>query len=319
MSDYLADLIEAVRNHDLDRPRSQQAAVGWSEVGGCRAHIGFRLEAEWESDDTDPWRAIVGTALHEFVGPVAAKLFGAELEADTLYGGFPGHADLVGETDVTDMKFPTLAVSESWRSDADALAVKMIQVQGYAAGLVAAGRLPKDCTCRLLVCPVDGTFADWWVHEEPFDERIADAGVGRVREVQNLLEQGLTPPRDMPYSWCERFCEFFSTCRNGLPPDDEVITDPELVAQVRLYGELGEDISPKAKVRKKLAAEIKGLKGRADGWRVGLTRPSGVKDVVDMAAVEADYEASGRAMPMKQVPTSAPSLRVDRIKEAKPK
>lgn len=316
MSDWLSETIDLVRSDDFDRPRSQQTEIGWSSVASCRAYVGFKLAGEWESDDTDPWRAIAGTALHEFLQRVRAA-DGREFEVETRYGGILGHADEVDADSVTDYKFPTVAVSESWRNDPEALAQKMVQVQGYAAGLVTAGRLPADCTVRLLVAPVDGTFADWWVHEEPYDETVADAGVGRVREVQGLLDQGLTPTRDMPYSWCERFCEFFSVCRNGLPPEDEPITDPELVAMVRQYGELGEEISPKAKLRKRLAAEIRGLRGIADGWRIGMTRPSGFKDVPDMAAVEADYEASGRPLPTKQVPTSAPSLRVDRLKEEK--
>lgn len=317
MSDWLAQIIDTVRGDDHDRPRSQQAEVGWSEVGACRAYVGFRLSGEWASDDTDPWRAIVGTALHAWL-QARPGAEGSEFEVETRYAGILGHADEVDADSVTDYKFPTRAVSESWRSDPDALAQKMGQVQGYAAGLVTAGRLPADCTVRLLVAPVDGTFADWWVHEEPYDEATADAGAARYREVQGLLDQGLTPPRDMPYSWCERFCEFFSVCRNSLPPsDDEPITDPELVAMVRQYGELGEDISPKAKLRKQIAAQIKGLRGVADGWRVGLTRPSGFKDAIDMEQVEADYAASGRPVPTKQVPTSAPSLRVDRIKEGK--
>lgn len=314
MSEYLDRLLDALRSASYDSPRSQQVALGWSEVAGCRAYIGFRLEGEWESDDTDDWRATVGHALHEFVG--RHDKGAEEREVETVYGGFPGHADAVDAGSVTDYKFPTRAVSESVRRDPEALAQKMIQLHGYAAGLVAAGKLPPDCTVRLLVAPVDGTYDDWWVHEEPFDQAIADAGVARVREVQETLARGLTPPRDMPFSWCERFCEFFTTCRGALgAPSDEPITDPELAAQVRLYGELGEEMSPKTKLRKQIAAEIRGLHGRAGDWRIGLTRPSGVKDVVDMDAIRADYEASGRPLPMKEVPSSTPSLNVTRVKE----
>lgn len=314
MSDYLARLADAVRRDDAERPRSQQGDVGWSEVAGCRAYIGYRLNGEWASDDTDGWRAIVGTALHDYFGRLRADT-DSQHEVETLYGGIPGHADELGDDSVTDWKFPTVAVSEAVRRDGEALAQKLIQVQGYAAGLVAAGKLTGDCTVRIVFVPVDGTFEDWWVHEEAYDEAAADAAVARLREVQGMLDDGQHPPRDMPYTWCGQFCEFFSTCRNGLPPDDEPITDPELAAMVRQYGELGEDISPKTKLRKRIGAEIRGLRGRAGEWKVGLTRPSGVKDVPDMDAIAADYAASGRAIPQKQVPTSAPSLRVDRVKE----
>lgn len=321
MADYLARLVDALRLADATSERSLQASIGWSEVSGCRAYLGFRLTGEWASDDTDGWRAECGHILHSGVGDVDALSSRAndkpiDREVETVYRGIPGHADAVDADSVTDYKFPTRAVSESWRNDAAALQQKMIQLQGYAAGLVEAGRLPRDCTVRLLVAPVDGTYDDWWTHEEPFDQAVADAAVERVEEVRELVAQGLTPPRDMPFSWCERFCEFFTICRGAIgAPSDEEITDPELAALVRQYGELGEEIAPKTKLRKQIATEIRGLKGRAGEWRIGLTRPSGMKDVVDMAQVERDYEASGRPLPTREVPTSAPSLQVTRVKE----
>ncbi|HEU5032712.1 MAG TPA: hypothetical protein VFV01_47870 [Spirillospora sp.] len=313
MSDYAEQLRADVRRDDDDRPRSQQTTVGWSDVGGCRAYLGFVLNGEWTTDDPDTWRAIVGTALHDYFARLRAGE-GREHEVRTLFGGIPGHADEVDDDSVTDFKFPTLAVAESWKRDADALLPKRQQVQGYAAGLVAAGRTIR--TVRIMVCPVDGGFEDWWCHEEPYDEQVANDAVEKLREVQALLDEGLSPPRDKPFDWCMRFCEFFAACRGDqLPNSDEPITDPELAAQVRLYGELADEIRPTEKLRKKIGAEIKGLRGRAGEWRVGLTKPSGTKDVPDMAAIEADYAARGVPLPTKEVPTSAPSLMVRRVKD----
>ena len=41
---FIDEAIKRARDHDAARPRSQQTAVGWSEVGGCRAALGFRLD-----------------------------------------------------------------------------------------------------------------------------------------------------------------------------------------------------------------------------------------------------------------------------------
>ena len=179
---WIEDAIAAMREHDASRPRSLQTAVGWSEAGGCRAAIGFRLEGAWASDEPDTWAAQRGTAIHEYAEPILAKAFpSARLEVDTMYRGIPGHADIVEPDSVCDIKTTSLANSKLWADDFSLLRPKRVQAHGYAAGLVDAGELPADCTVRLLVIPVDGTFADWWSYEEPFDRSLADEGADRDR------------------------------------------------------------------------------------------------------------------------------------------
>ncbi len=70
-----------------------------------------RAVDEWESDETDTWRAIVGTALHEWITGVRyeaclATGLNASFEVPVSYGGVPGHADEVIWTtgEVTDYK-----------------------------------------------------------------------------------------------------------------------------------------------------------------------------------------------------------------------
>jgi hypothetical protein len=92
---FLDDLIGAVRAHDAARPRSQQQSVGWSEVGGCRSYLAYRLKGEWPTDHTDTWGAIRGTAIHEMLGQALAGREGVHTELSTSYRDIPGHADLV--------------------------------------------------------------------------------------------------------------------------------------------------------------------------------------------------------------------------------
>ena len=68
MTSWIDDVIKHVRDYDASRPRSLQAQPGWSEVGGCRAYLGFRLDGAWPTDDTDTWGAIRGTAIHGLPG-----------------------------------------------------------------------------------------------------------------------------------------------------------------------------------------------------------------------------------------------------------
>ena len=316
---FAEDVIKRLRDADAARPRSTQAAVGWSEAGGCRAHIGYRLSGTWPSDEPDNWAAIRGTAIHDFLETVAGGE-GVLTEIDTEYRGIPGHADVVipGAAELWDWKTTRLANSRLWRSDESALRQKRIQVNGYAAGLVDAGILPEDCKVGLIVIPVDGTFADWWSHQEPFDRALADEGADRLDQVREMLAAGERLPKEMPYQWCASYCEFASICRaTDSPQDVEEITDPELAAAVARYGEATKQISALYKDKDGLADLIRGLRGTAGEWRISLSRPGEPKPVIDEDWIRADYAARGEDIPMTMKPGSAPRLSVTRLKAAK--
>jgi hypothetical protein len=314
---FLDDVIKRVRDHDAARPRSQQASVGWSEVGGCRAALGFRLDEAWESDETDTWAAQRGTAIHEYTEPIIAALGpGIRTEVDTIYRGIPGHADIVEPNALDDIKTTTLANSRLWAGDHSLLRPKRVQVHGYAAGLVDAGELPGDCIVRLLVIPVDGTFADWWCYEEPFDRSLADEGADRLEWVRDRMAAGEALPRDKPYAWCASYCQFFSLCRETGQPEGEPITDPELAAAVARYGEINAAIGPLEKEKKGLAPVIRGLRGIAGDWKVSTGDPGEDRPVMDEAAVIADYEARGVPVPMAMKPGAGPRLTVAKIRKA---
>jgi hypothetical protein len=311
---FLDDLIKQARDYDAARPRSVQSAVGWSEAGGCRAYLGYRLQDTWASDDTDTWAAQRGTAIHEYLQGILAGP-GVRCEVDTIYRGIPGHADLVDATSCTDLKTTRLSSSRMWAANEDVLLQKRVQVHGYGAGLVDAGELPEDATMRLMVIPVDGTFADWWCYEEPFDRSLADQGADRVESVRDMLADGVAPPKDMPYAWCLSYCQFASICRTHDDHDDEVITDPELVASIARYGETAKQITALYKEKDGLAEVIRGLRGTAGDWRISLSKAGEPKPVLDEEAIRADYERRGFAPPMTTKPGAAPRLNVTRIKK----
>lgn len=312
---WLDDVIKRVRDFDASRPRSQQVSVGWSEVGGCRAAIGFRLDGTWPSDETDSWGAQRGTAIHEYLQGILGDP-GVRIEVDTIYRGIPGHADIVEPDAVTDIKTTKLANSKLWAEDHSLLRPKRIQAQGYAAGLVDAGELPEDAKVRLLVVPVDGTFADWWVWEEPFDRALADEGADRLEEVRGLLAAGEHLPKDKPYTYCETWCEFFSLCRSPGEATGEVITDPETVAAVAKYAEARDRESAAKKEKERLASLVRGLNGVAGNWRVSMGQPGEDKEVLDEFRIRSEYEASGRPLPVTTKPGSSPRLSVTRVKSA---
>jgi hypothetical protein len=311
---WIEQTVKRVRDFDAARPRSLQVQVGWSEVGGCRSALGFRLDGAYITDDTDSWAAQRGTALHEYLGPILDGP-GVRIEVETSYRGIPGHADIVEPDAVVDIKTTSLANSKLWAEDHSLLRPKRIQVHGYAAGLVDAGELPGDCTVRLLVVPVDGTFADWWAYEEPFNRSLADEGADRLEWVRDRMAAGDSLPKDKPYAWCSTWCSFFSLCRDAGQPDGEPIADPELAAAVAAYGEAGIRYSAADKDKKRLAPMIRGLRGIAGDWRVSTGEPGEDKDVLDEDAVYADYAARGERVPTTTKPGNAPRLTVTKIKK----
>lgn len=332
MSGYLAEVQAQVTAWDDARERSQQQEVGWSQVAGCRRYMGYRMAGEWATDDTDPWRAIAGTALHAWLGEVRRSELRAARRADLQaagkeawfeeecrYGGIPGHADEVipGDRQVTDWKFPSKASADLWH-DPKVLAEKMIQPHGYGSALLERlGGDPSRVIVRLMVAPVDGTFADWWVHEESLSLAVADAAVERYREAEAMYQSGQDLPRDKPVWWCARFCEFASLCRPGLSGEREEdlpeIGDEELAAAVERYGLAKEQASEAEAVKDRVAPLIRGLRGTARGWRVTTSAPA-YDWKPDKDQIESDYAASGLEMPMRRYPRKG-SLNVTRVKQ----
>jgi len=311
---WLDSVIKRVRADDAARPRSTQVQIGWSEVGGCRAAMGFRLDGAWASDETDTWPAIRGTALHAWLEPILAQ-DGVRTEVETSYRGILGHADLVGPDWLGDIKTKVLASSEVWRKDPSTMRQARVQAAGYAAGLIDIGELPEDATIRLLVVPADGGFDDWWVWEEPFDRALADEGADRLEDVQRRMAEGEQLPKDKPIQFCARYCAFYSLCRSQDDPRAaEPITDPEAAAAVAAYGEANIVYSAADKEKKRLAPLIRGLRGTAGDWKISLGQGGEDKDVLDEAAVWADYAARGEQVPMTTKPGDAPRLSVTRIK-----
>jgi hypothetical protein len=320
---YVNEVIEQVRAWDAARERSMQKEVGWSDMAGCRAYMGFKVREEWASDDEETWRAVAGTALHAWLSNIRAfALFALDEEAafdwEVTYKGVTGHIDEVTyePLTVTDYKFPSVRSARLW-DDPDTLEEKFIQVQGYAAGLLEQHpAADDDVTVRLLVCPVDGKFDDWRCYDRPFDREAADTAIIRYEYVKTAVATGEDLPKDKPYWWCERFCEFFSACRD--PQDAEKmaeITDPELATAVERYGLARELHSDAESTMKELAPLIKGLYGTARGWKIRMSRAGAGKMVVDEDEMIRHYRDEGLRLPMRPVSGRPASLLVSREKK----
>ncbi len=163
--------------------------------------------------------------------------------------------------------------------------------------------------------PVNGTFADWRCYERPFDRLVADMALHRYQNVIEAVDAGEELPRDKPPWWCERFCEFFSACRGGEPPQLEEITDPELAAAIERYGLASEAESAAKQVKRELHDLIDGAAGTARGFRTYRTR-GGADDLVpDDEKMARTLEDMGRMVPYRRKPGRPAHQRVVRAEK----
>lgn len=297
--------VEAMTND-----RDSQAALGWSEVGGCRACIAHRQRGDQPSDRPDMWRARVGIELHAALLPVIAEALDARYEIECEYGGVLGHADVVRRDLVLDMKFPTLAKVHTYQSEPSLFYGYRMQVQGYAAGLVKSGECdPKGLKCVVLMAPVDGRFTDWWADIQPYDEDIAVAGVARVTAVSDTLARGEFPACDKGFAFCSKYCPYGRLqWPDGDADGSDEIHDPDALAVVARYGELAAEARVISKQLDELKPALAGLSGVAGAWRV--SQVSG-RDYLDQAAVTETLSLLGIEVPMRR---GAPYARVSRAR-----
>jgi hypothetical protein len=316
---FMDDLRKQVTMWDDGRERSKQVEIGWSEIAGCRSALAFRMRDVWPTDDPDGWRATAGTALHLWMREVrSADDPWLEFEVEVEYRGVPGHVDEWSflRRELVDYKFPTKAVSESWRRSPEMLREKMVQLMGYGAGMLD-GRLSGEGSlmCRLLVMPVDGTSDDWWTVAWPFDRDVADEYVQRMEDVGWRLDNGMAVPRDRPHGWCQQFCEFFTACRGGDDTSRQVeieITAPDLRWAVEEYGAASVAATEANRRKAELRPVVYGLSGIVGEWKVKTGQAGDPKWVLDEQAVIEEYAARGEEPPWVEKPGSTGSLSVSR-------
>jgi hypothetical protein len=197
------ELIELIRFADRNSVRSRQLAVGPSELGNpCDRRLAMRLAAVRPVNRTsDPWPAIVGTAMHDWLqrclerdnaARVAAGLkprwiTEAEVNPDPL---------IRGRSDVYDRETYTVI---DWKSMGDTARRKLaqegpswgyyVQDNTYGLGFHRAGfRVDR---VALMFLPRAGKLSDARYYEWPFDPAVAQQAIERMYRIgrQVLLLQ----------------------------------------------------------------------------------------------------------------------------------
>lgn len=184
-------LTEMILWADQNAPRSQQVAIGPSELGEpCERKLMYRLAgARPVNTRRDPWPAIVGTAIHEwleravnrFQGVAGAQRWLTELVVvpNPLV---TGHSDLYDTWThtVIDWKTKGEKPMRDFRANGPSGEHKS-QLHLYGMGQVRAGR--KVERVAIVALPRSGWLGGMEVWSEPYDPEIAEQALDRMRAV----------------------------------------------------------------------------------------------------------------------------------------
>lgn len=237
----IADTIRAaVIDADRYAPRSLQVALGPSEVGEpCARRMAYRLLDEPRvNTDSDPWAAIVGTAVHAWLADAftAANqrlgriryLVEQRLE---IVAGLGGSCDLYDAdiATVIDHKVVGTTSMSKYKKEGPPDQYRA-QAHLYGKGYANLGLPVKEVA--LAFYPRGGMLSGLHVWSEPFDPAIADTALQRMwtitetvaaLDVEHAPERYALIPSEPGHrcTWCPWFkpgTPVGATCPGHLPP-----------------------------------------------------------------------------------------------------
>lgn len=223
----LDDLRKVVRAHDSSRPRSRQQAIGPSEAGtACPRRLAYKmLGVEPVNTSSDPWAAIVGTSVHEYLDQAFAeenKRLGFNRWATSLRVELPtymsGTIDLYDdlEKEVIDHKVVGATTLKKAR-DGVILEQYRTQVHLYATGLLLRGHEVKRV--GVVFWSRSGQLKDAVAWSEPYDEEIVEAALRRIDALRTVTAAGTSSLPLIPTG--DAFCLY---CPYFLPASTELET-----------------------------------------------------------------------------------------------
>lgn len=236
-----ADMVrDIIVDHDRSRPRSQQSAVGPSDLSSpCDRRIAYQiLGTPAVVPDTVNLSAWVGTGIH------------AQLEA-----ALKGHPDWVTEqrvglelrpgltiTGTLDAYHKPTATIVDWKSVGPSALAKyrqrspenyLNQTALYGLLAVLSGRMKVTHTAIAYI-PRNGDLADIHVDTHPWDENRADIAVRRLEALHDAATAGPVVLPLLPTAHDCRFCRWWSPgatdLTTGCPGQPPTSTTPDLPA-----------------------------------------------------------------------------------------
>lgn len=271
-ADWMYAAIQNYSKNDERGQQSQQFRVGVSDVGYCSERTRRMLDQQ-VPEDADMLTAFLGTAIGDHVERAAVfaddrvlaqTTVKVRLTGETRTYDVEGHPDLIfpHENLVMDGK-TSYGLQMAERMGADQQ--KNFQRHLYGMGALLGGLLDTDDPADVRVGNVwlDRSGRTKRVHAEivPLDLEVVEEAArwvdGVVYAYLNREEAQKEPAREV----CQATCGFYRTCRQHDTDVSGLLTDPEVVEAVLMYGE-GADLARKAASLKDEAKPIlEGMSG----------------------------------------------------------
>jgi hypothetical protein len=233
-------VMAAVDLYNQKLPRSQQRALGVSDVGGCREYARLVTIDAPPTDARSYWPATIGTAIDAFVKQALLDQYGdlvdTGVEVNVRYPGgavLPGHPDAVFAVanSVMDLKTKDGVMQVARKGPS---VQEKIQVNSYAAGLLQAGVLKDTPKVHIVYLDRSGG-TDTYTWTDDYDPAYLDRASEWIEDVKYAVKHSEEASKDKPYDFCERYCEFFTSCRKPDWDPEGLLQDPEVVDAADMY------------------------------------------------------------------------------------
>lgn len=285
------DLIRTITAKSRNSARSQQAAIGPSEIFGCRRATWNRIHNKEKTNaNTLHLAGIMGTAIHSHI----QKAFSEQdpfndrylIEYEVEFDGLIGHIDMFDKqnAEVIDWKTVKKANISYFPSEQ-----QRTQVQLYGYLLSKNGIEVKTVT--LVAIPRDGDERDIVFHSEPYDIAVAQRGLDWLQGVLTAVEPPL-PERDATF--CQHYCGYYDKtgaigCSGkGKEQADIVnIEDDETRSAAIDYLEVSSEITSLEKIKEGLKLRLEGISGTTtEGIKIVWSEVAGKRSVDEVKVKE---------------------------------
>ena len=201
----LADRIRSVvNNRSSNAPRSQQRAIGLSEVGEvCVRKTSYKI-LDWEKTNpaTDPWASISGTAIHSWLADAFSEfpdlyLVEHPVKVTEQLGGTMDLFDIANKT-VIDHKCVGATSMRSRKKDGMTYQQR-IQINLYGLGIENELGIGSVSKVALAFYPLGGRLDGLHTIVEPYNRQLALDAIQRLEDTQVLLWQ--LDPEASPKNW----------------------------------------------------------------------------------------------------------------------
>ena len=213
-------LIQALRAHDAERPRSLQEEIGPSSAYTCAREVWHKYnKTPITNKETNILPALMGTWIHqgieEAIGNKRVDPFGVFLkEVEVRQGDLPGHVDLFIEHHAILVDWKT-STKKRLKGDnfPDANYVYQAQIYGY---LLKHDKGFDVRQVAIVGIPRDGGINDIVEFIDDYREEVALAGIKWLEDAKHATEKP-APEKDAK-TYCRLYCDFYDeTATVGCP------------------------------------------------------------------------------------------------------